>query len=243
MVRAAAALSILVLAICAGCGGSKTDGAATSVAAGCSDSAYTEAVSPRLVDLTKAVIQVDAGHGDINLLDASAPGLGRRPAWRWQTAKSSVPCKPGLVQADRKLLAATRRLSSAGHELSQLTTAAKKGKDYSGFQSLFLASYYAGTDGLQVALAALRSAGAPPLVKATDGKAVFIEAGCSTCHTLAAAGAKGTVGPNLDDLKPPKPSVVSAVTNGKGVMLSFRGMLTADQIQAVSEFVGQSAGA
>jgi cytochrome c oxidase subunit 2 len=30
------------------------------------------------------------------------------------------------------------------------------------------------------------------------GKAVFTSAGCSACHTLAAAGATGTIGPNLD---------------------------------------------
>lgn len=43
----------------------------------------------------------------------------------------------------------------------------------------------------------------PPTVSkaptAAAGKAVFTSsAGCSTCHTLAAAGATGTIGPNLD---------------------------------------------
>jgi cytochrome c oxidase subunit 2 len=33
---------------------------------------------------------------------------------------------------------------------------------------------------------------------ATAGKALFASAGCAACHTLAAAGATGTVGPNLD---------------------------------------------
>jgi cytochrome c551/c552 len=33
---------------------------------------------------------------------------------------------------------------------------------------------------------------------ATAGKAVFASAGCAGCHTLAAAGATGAVGPNLD---------------------------------------------
>ena len=32
------------------------------------------------------------------------------------------------------------------------------------------------------------------------GKAVFASNGCASCHTLTAAGAKGTVGPNLDEL-------------------------------------------
>jgi cytochrome c551/c552 len=33
---------------------------------------------------------------------------------------------------------------------------------------------------------------------ATAGKAVFAANGCGSCHTLAAAGATGTIGPDLD---------------------------------------------
>jgi mono/diheme cytochrome c family protein len=33
---------------------------------------------------------------------------------------------------------------------------------------------------------------------ATAGKKVFTDAGCGGCHTFAAAGASGAVGPNLD---------------------------------------------
>ena len=35
---------------------------------------------------------------------------------------------------------------------------------------------------------------------AAAGKAVFASAGCGSCHTLAAAGASGQVGPNLDEV-------------------------------------------
>src|ERR671937_1181258 len=43
-----------------------------------------------------------------------------------------------------------------------------------------------------------------PAVKATSpGAAVFASAGCGTCHTLAAAGSHGSLGPNLDKLRPP----------------------------------------
>jgi cytochrome c oxidase subunit 2 len=35
-----------------------------------------------------------------------------------------------------------------------------------------------------------------------DGKALFANSGCAGCHTLAAAGASGTVGPNLDKAIP-----------------------------------------
>jgi mono/diheme cytochrome c family protein len=79
-------------------------------------------------------------------------------------------------------------------------------------------------------------------VSASDGKGIFKESGCANCHTLAAAGARGTVGPNLDELKPSKSTVAGALTNGQGTMVSFRGKLSAAQIQAVADFVSQSAG-
>jgi cytochrome c oxidase subunit 2 len=39
-----------------------------------------------------------------------------------------------------------------------------------------------------------------PEGEAAAGKAVFTSAGCGSCHTLAAAGASGQVGPNLEDV-------------------------------------------
>jgi mono/diheme cytochrome c family protein len=38
-----------------------------------------------------------------------------------------------------------------------------------------------------------------PAGDADAGKAVFASAGCGSCHTFAAAGTTGTVGPNLDE--------------------------------------------
>jgi cbb3-type cytochrome c oxidase subunit III len=75
-----------------------------------------------------------------------------------------------------------------------------------------------------------------------DGKAIFAEAGCGGCHTLAAAGASGTVGPNLDDVKPSKELVIDRVTNGKGVMPSFKDSYSAEQIAAVADYVSKNAG-
>ena len=48
------------------------------------------------------------------------------------------------------------------------------------------------------------------------GEEVFSANGCGSCHTLAAAGTNGTVGPNLDDAKPDKDLVIQRVTNGSG---------------------------
>jgi mono/diheme cytochrome c family protein len=39
-----------------------------------------------------------------------------------------------------------------------------------------------------------------------NGEEVFNSAGCSGCHTLAAAGSTGTTGPNLDDALKGKPT-------------------------------------
>jgi cbb3-type cytochrome c oxidase subunit III len=82
---------------------------------------------------------------------------------------------------------------------------------------------------------------APPSQLGTDGKAIF-QAECSSCHTLAAAKATGTIGPNLDQLKPAEARVKRQVENGGSVMPAFKGKLTAAQIAAVAKFVASSAG-
>ena len=76
----------------------------------------------------------------------------------------------------------------------------------------------------------------------TAGKVVFASAGCSGCHTLAAANATGTVGPNLDQLKPPLSKVVTQVIKGGGAMPAFKGQLTVKQIADVSAFVVKASG-
>jgi mono/diheme cytochrome c family protein len=63
---------------------------------------------------------------------------------------------------------------------------------------------------------------------------------CGTCHTLAAAGTTGTVGPNLDDLKPDQATVQAAIQNGPGAMPA--NLLTGAQAQQVAAFVAASAG-
>src|SRR6476646_3430079 len=81
---------------------------------------------------------------------------------------------------------------------------------------------------------------APPAAGHGDpaaGKAVFASAGCKSCHTLKAAGATGTVGPNLDQLKPAYDAIVHQVEVGGGPMPAFKGTLTTKQIQHVSAFV------
>ncbi|HET7128542.1 MAG TPA: cytochrome c [Gaiellaceae bacterium] len=80
---------------------------------------------------------------------------------------------------------------------------------------------------------------AKPSVKgdATAGKAVFTSAGCTTCHTLKDAGSHGTVGPNLDQLKPAEAVVQKQVENGGGGMPPFKDQLSPKQIQDVAAYV------
>ncbi|MBJ7470780.1 MAG: cytochrome c [Solirubrobacteraceae bacterium] len=79
-------------------------------------------------------------------------------------------------------------------------------------------------------------------ITATSGDQIFKDANCSSCHTLAAADAKGAIGPNLDEVKPSADTVKEYVTNGEGSMPAFSGRLSAAQIQAVSDYVAEVAG-
>ena len=72
---------------------------------------------------------------------------------------------------------------------------------------------------------------------ATNGKNIFAAKGCGGCHTLSDAGASGTVGPNLDDAKPPYELAVTRVTKGQGAMPSFEGQLSAQEIADVAQYV------
>ena len=75
------------------------------------------------------------------------------------------------------------------------------------------------------------------------GRQVFAQQ-CASCHTLAAAHAVGKVGPNFDQLKPPKALVLNAVqvgrSRGNGTMPA--GLVTGPDADAVAAFVAKTAG-
>lgn len=74
------------------------------------------------------------------------------------------------------------------------------------------------------------------------GKSVFRSSGCGGCHTLSATGAKGRVGPNLDQVKPTTAEVAAIVRRGSGAMPSFSGRLRAKAIADVAAFVAKATG-
>jgi cbb3-type cytochrome c oxidase subunit III len=100
-----------------------------------------------------------------------------------------------------------------------------------------VAAYVASVAGTPSSLAAARSGG----TTSTNGKTIFTSE-CASCHTLAAAGTNGTVGPNLDRRKPPFARVKRQVENGGVVMPAFKGRLTDAQIAAVAKYVAAQAG-
>jgi mono/diheme cytochrome c family protein len=86
------------------------------------------------------------------------------------------------------------------------------------------------------AAAAETQAAQPP---AGPGKELFAST-CGGCHTLSGAQTTGTLGPNLDDLKPNQATVQAAIQTGPGAMPA--NLLTGAQAQQVAAFVAASAG-
>jgi mono/diheme cytochrome c family protein len=74
----------------------------------------------------------------------------------------------------------------------------------------------------------------PPSAKAT-----FVST-CGGCHTLANAGTHGTVGPNLDQLKPDDATVTHQIINGGGPMPA--GLLKGQSLTDVAAYVSSVAG-
>tara|TARA_B100001029_G_C15004255_1_gene420057 strand:- start:131 stop:442 length:312 start_codon:yes stop_codon:yes gene_type:complete len=73
------------------------------------------------------------------------------------------------------------------------------------------------------------------------GKEIFLNAGnCATCHSLKDAGSVANVGPNLNEIRPDVGRVIISVTNGAGVMPSYLGILSQDEIEAVSYYVSEA---
>ena len=75
------------------------------------------------------------------------------------------------------------------------------------------------------------------------GRQIFAK-NCATCHTLAAANAVGKVGPNFDQLRPPKALVVDAVTHGRarGNGQMPAGLVAGRDLQDVAAFVAAASG-
>lgn len=80
---------------------------------------------------------------------------------------------------------------------------------------------------------------------AEAGRKLFLKGStpaCAVCHALGDAGSAGTIGPNLDELKPDANRVAQAVRNGIGVMPAFDALSDAD-VQTLAKYVSSATGA
>lgn len=73
-----------------------------------------------------------------------------------------------------------------------------------------------------------------------EGREVFLHRSaptCGTCHVLKDARTRGGLGPDLDALELDAARVRQAVIEGLALMPSQKGVLTAEQIEAVVAYV------
>jgi mono/diheme cytochrome c family protein len=75
------------------------------------------------------------------------------------------------------------------------------------------------------------------------GREIFAKQ-CATCHTLRGANAVGRVGPDLDELRPPKALTLNAVAQGRarGQGQMPAGLVDGQEAQDVAGFVAKVAG-
>jgi mono/diheme cytochrome c family protein len=82
-------------------------------------------------------------------------------------------------------------------------------------------------------------------VTAERGRAVFAAMGCGTCHTLAAAGSTGELGPNLDErLAAHTPASLRAAVVSPPVSMmpdDFGARLDERQLDALTQFLVNAA--
>lgn len=76
------------------------------------------------------------------------------------------------------------------------------------------------------------------VVDQAAGKALFNDWSCGTCHTLAAAGGTGGVGPSFDgNSRLTLEYATNVITNGQGAMPAFGGQMTDAEIATISAYI------
>lgn len=79
---------------------------------------------------------------------------------------------------------------------------------------------------------------AAAVVDQAAGKALFNDWSCGTCHTLAAAGGTGGVGPSFDgNARLTFDYAKGVITNGQGAMPAFGGQMTDAEIATISAYI------
>ena len=77
---------------------------------------------------------------------------------------------------------------------------------------------------------------------AADDPEGLFTANCASCHTFAAAGSSGTIGPNLDESPSDEAAIAEQIRNGGGAMPAFGDQLTDEQIEALAAWIAENRG-
>lgn len=78
-----------------------------------------------------------------------------------------------------------------------------------------------------------------------QGKTLFVSGAapaCAVCHTLKDSGSAGTIGPDLDELKPDAARIKKVLQEGMGVMPSFADSLDEAAMDAIAAYVAHATG-
>jgi mono/diheme cytochrome c family protein len=99
---------------------------------------------------------------------------------------------------------------------------------------------------LSMFVAGASMAAGPDAAQLEKGKTLFKSGAvpaCAVCHTLKDAEAVGTIGPDLDELKPNAQRVKQIMKEGAGAMPSFAATLDDASMDAVAAYVANATGA
>lgn len=72
-----------------------------------------------------------------------------------------------------------------------------------------------------------------------DGKQIYADMDCGSCHTFAPAGSSGTRGPSLDGNTLTRDQIVEQIQGGGGGMPSYATDLNDQQLEALAQFVDE----
>jgi mono/diheme cytochrome c family protein len=226
----------LVAVVLAGCGGGKSDATKRRDAV----NAYFDRVDRAEAGLIASQGQIDQAFAKFRLRGNTATEVHELTFARDRVASASQrvraiapPIEARRLHADLVKLLALQHAAAA--ELLHVVT----------YQPQFerAVAPLAGVGkrlASDIKSAAKESTAAPLSASEKAGAAVWANAGCGTCHTLAAAGSAGTKGPDLDVLRLSTTEIAAKVRSGGGGMPAFGKRLAPAEIDALAAFVSSA---
>jgi len=205
-----------------------------------------------------------SGNGPVSRVEYTLDGgASWRPAafygpdlgpFAWRTFRFEVDLAPGTVSVATRATDATGEVQPPERVENERAYGHNGWRDH-GLQvsvvDVLPAAAGAASGGVGAATGGAAAGGAGASAAATPGgrtlgedaargRTAFLEQAspsCGACHTLADAGARGPVGPDLDTLRPSEERVIAAVTNGLGTMPAYGSSLSSATIRDIARYI------